>query len=96
MEVKPILSTQANISVVVEPPSSEEHDISEADRRENEPNAISTSDVFVSLGERIVEGAEEPNSERRNSACQRGKRRLISPTNHFKCSILVACYQNLI
>jgi len=76
VEVKPILSTQANISVIVEPPSSEEHDSSEG-HRENEPNAISTSDVFVSLGERIVEGAEEPNSERRNSACQRGKRRFI-------------------
>ena len=83
VEVKPILRSlqRVNISVVVEPPSSE--DSSQArpakdeagencdpadEMRPNEDEVEEETAAIAQLGERIVEGAEEPVVERTNSA----------------------------
>jgi hypothetical protein len=90
VEVKPILRSmqQVNISVVVEPPSSEDSsqarptkDESDANVEVVEPTAEQVREeedvdeetametaAIARLGERIVEGAEEPVVERTNSA----------------------------
>ncbi|XP_045028801.1 diacylglycerol kinase delta isoform X4 [Daphnia magna] len=88
VEVKPILRSpqQVNISVVVEPPSSEDSsqarpakDEAEHSRQaeptelavevqdEDEEEALETA-AIARLGERVVEGAEEPVAERTNAA----------------------------
>ncbi|KAI9559041.1 putative diacylglycerol kise eta-like [Daphnia sinensis] len=99
VEVKPILrsSQQVNISVVVEPPSSE--DSSQARPAKDEPDnsrqaeptevAVQVEDddedearetaAIARLGERVVEGAEEPVAERTNAgAAARASRRISS------------------
>ena len=58
VEVKPILRSMANISVVVEPPSSEENS-SQTVRAQTEEDEA----AIARLGERYVEGAEEPVAE---------------------------------
>ena len=93
VEVKPILRSmqQVNISVVVEPPSSEDSSQARPTKEESDANvevaeptaeqvreeeeeedveeetAMETA-AIARLGERIVEGAEEPVVERTNSA----------------------------
>lgn len=95
VEVKPILRSlqQVNISVVVEPPSSEDssqarpakeeadenaepaqptrtvtaEQVREEEDEAEEETALETA-AIARLGERIVEGAEEPVVERTNSA----------------------------
>nr|CAH0109075.1 unnamed protein product [Daphnia galeata] len=91
VEVKPILRSmqQVNISVVVEPPSSEDSSQARPTKEESDVNvevaeptaeqvreeeedveeetAMETA-AIARLGERIVEGAEEPVVERTNSA----------------------------
>jgi hypothetical protein len=94
VEVKPILRSlqQVNISVVVEPPSSEDSSQAKPAKEEAEGNAEPAeptttaaqevrededdveeraaleTDAIARLGERIVEGAEEPVVERANAA----------------------------
>lgn len=92
VEVKPILRSlqQVNISVVVEPPSSEDNSQARPARDEAEENrqvgpaaSVEVEDedeeearetaAIARLGERVVEGAEEPVVERTNAgAAARG------------------------
>ena len=74
VEMKPILTAKANISVVVEPPSSDEVDSSEA-LTEPPPSpspAAAGDSSLAGLAERFVEGAEEPHFQRSNSTSPRG------------------------
>ncbi|XP_057369613.1 diacylglycerol kinase eta-like isoform X1 [Daphnia carinata] len=88
VEVKPILRPpqQVNISVVVEPPSSEDSsqarpakdEVDNSRQAEAAEAAVETEDedeqeaqetaAIARLGERVVEGAEEPVAERTNAA----------------------------
>ena len=92
VEVKPILRSmqQVNISVVVEPPSSEDssqarptkeeldvnvevveptaEQVREEEEEDVEEETAMETAAIARLGERIVEGAEEPVVERTNSA----------------------------
>lgn len=90
VEVKPILRSQVNISVVVEPPSSEDSSQARPVKEEEEgsdtnvrPSAVQQDNdneeeeqaretAIAGLGERIVEGAEEPTVERSNAGAARG------------------------
>ncbi len=88
VEVKPILRSQVNISVVVEPPSSEDSSQARPARDEEEETAVARNEeqeerenearetAIAGLGERIVEGAEEPAVERTNPGAARGTDRL--------------------
>lgn len=72
VEVKPILRSMANISVFVEPPSSEENS-SQTVRASIEPTQAEEDEAAIEqLGERYVEGAEEPVSGTASSTEQRG------------------------
>ena len=91
--MKPILRSQVNISVVVEPPSSEDNSQARPakeegdERREGEEEEAAaaaqsqedqeredeaTETAIAGLGERIVEGAEEPVVEQANPGAARG------------------------
>ncbi|XP_059351817.1 diacylglycerol kinase delta-like isoform X2 [Daphnia carinata] len=99
VEVKPILRPpqQVNISVVVEPPSSEDSsqarpakdEVDNSRQAEAAEAAVETEDedeqeaqetaAIARLGERVVEGAEEPVAERTNAAAAaRASRRISS------------------
>lgn len=64
VEVKPILPGVNLVSVVVEPPSSEENSSQAVRPTSPEDPASTSSAIIAGLGERIVEGAEEPVMER--------------------------------
>lgn len=84
VEVKPILRSQVNISVVVEPPSSEDSSQARPVRDDEDtepidgasrsvhPDEEERARVIAGLGERIVEGAEEPAVERSHLGAARG------------------------
>lgn len=87
VEVKPILRSQVDIAVVVEPPSSEDSSqakpVKEEAKEEEASRDVADDDdeeemaretAIAGLGERIVEGAEEPVAEGTNpTAAARGK-----------------------
>lgn len=93
VEVKPILRSEVNISVVVEPPSSEDSSQARPAREEEETAAAAAArneeqeereneareTAIAGLGERIVEGAEEPAVERANPGAARGTDRIARP-----------------
>lgn len=92
MEVKPILAKQVDISVVVDPPSGEDscHD-ARAEEKESrsapesqEKRGADDAEQAEQLGERIVEGAEEPADESPDQAEHRGTEHALRSRFSFR------------